>query len=392
MPITKAQLDDIQSRLSSIAADVAALTPDSGNTGGSLGTFTQFPLPTSIGSTYGVNYFGYPFRTNGSSKQADICYCPLNGRIYAQGGDVLGSATDGTWSFDATTGNDWKLEVGQPAPVYPNLVAPHGLQEDYLFEWIPEQNEFIMCPGGGFYPYPEPIDFVANPVQNLSHGIFYFNPTTKTYRQDLRLFSAPYSNNGSYSGGGWDPVNRYTVAFGDTVGKLGKVIRRYDVVNGVQLTDVAYVAKKPVDYGTVGASYASSSPRPARIGRNMYFLAEWFDGVSLYVRNFFVCNLDTLVVTQLADPPNRNKQIVFDMTHLQVSNGKVVWFEINGPDGAVSGIFVYDPMTNTWSVESAPLPVGFMGNVQCSLPDGRVALAGGVFGAQQTMFNFYSVN
>jgi Uncharacterized protein conserved in bacteria len=63
---------------------------------------------------------------------------------------------------------------------------------------------------------------------------------------------------------------------------------------------------------------------------------------------------------------------------------------MSGPDGELHGIYVYDPATNVWSVDrQVPSYGNFIGNAVTSLPDGRVAFSGGVFGRHQTHMWFY---
>lgn len=103
-----------------------------------------FPLPTSTGGVVGSNYYGFPFTANGSSKQSCMCYCPMNGRLYAGNGDTSSSAVDIMTSMDFLTGG-WQVESTRP--VYPTSPAPHALQDGYGFAWMPSRNKFILWPG-----------------------------------------------------------------------------------------------------------------------------------------------------------------------------------------------------------------------------------------------------
>ncbi len=67
-----------------------------------------------------------------------------------------------------------------------------------------------------------------------------------------------------------------------------------------------------------------------------------------------------------------------------------VWPADNGRDGEVSGIYVYDPATNAWAIDTqVPSYGNFIGNSGTSLHDARVAFAGANFGRQQTHIWFY---
>jgi hypothetical protein len=75
-----------------------------------------------------------------------------------------------------------------------------------------------------------------------------------------------------------------------------------------------------------------------------------------------------------------------------VSGNTIVWPKTVGPDGVISGIYLYDIDADTWQVDTQ---VPGYGNMLCnaitSLPDGRVAFSGGVFGPQMTHIWFYEV-
>ena len=128
----------------------------------------------------------------------------------------------------------------------------------------------------------------------------------------------------------------------------------------------------------------------AKIGRYAYVLGYSTDGTALKVPRFWRWHLDNHTFDELAAPPVNGNLMVDIETRLGASHGKVVWPFMNGPDGELRGIYVYDPATNVWSVDKqVPAYGNFIANAVASLPDGRVVLTGGVFGRQQTHIWFY---
>lgn len=344
------------------------------------GIITSWPLPTSSGSTYGVNYYGFPFTANGSAKHVCMAYCPLNNRIYAQGGDSIHSATDGTFSVSLDDGS-WRLDVG--APVYPTLPAPHALQDGFGMFWVASVNQFVLIPGG-YYPYPPPIDPVANPLHNYSKGYWWFDPSTNVYTQDLRLFTDPYSSTGCLHGGAWDDVNEHVIVLADS--SAGKAVRRWDPLAGVRLADLTLSI--PNDPAYPGLVFQRS--RQVACGRWVYAAGYKHDGtpsgrVPLMVR----WNMDTHATEVCATPPVSGPAIIDLEVRLAVSHGKIVWLFHNGPEGNIISINVYDPSTNTWTQDSKrPAYGNFIGNSICET-DRHVCMSGGVFGLQQSHFWLY---
>ena len=169
-----------------VSVDVFNVLPTPGT-----GKITQFPLPPRpTGKTW-------PFVNPGSSKQCDGAYCPTNNRIYFQGGDTVGSATDGTYSVDATNPVDWRTDVG--FPVYPTLPAPHALQDDFGIAWVASQNQFILIPGV-YLSYA----VAGSVINNYTGGAWWFNPNTNAYTQDTRYFvNQPYNGVSPGVSGTW---------------------------------------------------------------------------------------------------------------------------------------------------------------------------------------------
>jgi hypothetical protein len=359
------------------------------------GKITQYPLP-SVPHTALL-----PFTSNGASKQADMCYCPLNNRIYAQGGDgPIGSANDRTVSVDATLMTDWRLDVGKP--VYPTTPAPHALQDDFGREWVEKRQQFLWWPGD-YFAYDSgtnPPDPAVYPLLNYSCGHWWFDPVTNKYTQDRTLWPGYLVNpvgTGDPYGGVYDEVNDQIIVLGDD--SSGYRCMRYDMVKLVRMPDIAYRIAPPVSNPAAKSTYFMRT-QYTKIGRYVYAVGFATDGTGLKVPRFFRWGLDDHTMTELATPPVKGSLIDDKETQLNNSHGKVVWLFTNGPEGglvqpdgtvAPLQIYVYDPATNSWAQDTQPLPAdgSFMGNVTCSLPDGRVALAGGVFGRQQTRFNFY---
>ncbi len=353
------------------------------------GRITSFPLPAQSGSTYGVNYYGFPFVSNGISKQSDIAYCPANNRLYAQGGDTIHSATDGTWSMSLVDGS-WRLDVGQP--VYPTMPAPHALQDDFGIAWMPKRQQFVLWPGS-YFAYDNgnnPPDPAVYPLLNYSRGVWFFDPATKTYTQYTQLFPdylVGDTGTGSPHGGIYDDVNDQIVEFGDSAKAFA--VRRWDLTNLVRLPDIPF--RVPLAAGT--AAYFTRGMH-VKIGRSVYIIGYRTNGnVSSQTPLMLRWDLDNQVMQELAAPPVDGTLIRDLEIRIGTSNGKVVWPFGNGPDGEIHGIYVYDPATNGWAVDNqVPAYGNFIGNVLTSLPDGRVAWSGGVFGRQQTHIWFYQAN
>jgi hypothetical protein len=366
-----------------ISVDVFNVLPSTG-----LGTITQYPLPASTGSVFGVNYYGFAFRSNGSSKQADMCYCPLTDRIYTQGGDVLGSATDGTWSFK-TDFSDIRLEVGHP--IFPTLPAPHALQDDFGYAWVPSKNQLLLWPGS-YFAYENP----GAPILNYTGGAWWYDPVAKTYTQDTGYFkNLPYNGvspgitgttTGCLFGGVYDAQTNAAFWFNDQA----FLVKSLNVSTMTLRPDKNIpLIPPPPGHPTFKGVYFMRT-RPVLIGRIIYVMGYWTDGTTAKLPGFWSWNIDTSTWSSLPPAP------VVMATDLEMvlntSKGKVVWIKIDGPDGVVKGIYVFDPATNAWAQDTITIPPSFMGNVSCSLSDGRIAFSGGVFGPQQTMFNFYQLN
>lgn len=301
-------------------------------------------------------------------------------RIYVSGGDWLHSATDGTWSMNLTDGT-WRQDVGDP--VYPTRPAPHALQDGAGFEWDAKRGKFLLWPGV-YYPYPQPYDAVANPKQNYSRGMWWFDPVTNTYQQELAFFGTYGTNTGTPNGGVFDDVNEHILSFGDSSG--GFAARRWDVASLVRLSDIRFSVSLPKGY----AAYFTRG-KHVKIGRDIYIVGYRTNGIqSSQTPLMLRWNLDSRSMQEMAPPPVDGTLIKVHEIRLAASRGKVVWPFHNGPEGELRGIYVFNPTTNTWYVDNqVPAYGNFIGNAVSSLPDGRVVFSGGAFGRQPTHIWFY---
>jgi hypothetical protein len=344
------------------------------------GKITSFALPVESGSVYGVNYYGFPYVANAASKQTCMAYDPLNNRLYAQGGDTIHSATDGTWSMSLVDGS-WRLDVGQPA--YPTLPAPHALQDGFGIAWVPLRNKFLLWPGS-YFAYEAP----GTPVLQYARGMWWFDPSNNTYTQEPGLFGGPYLNpgntTGSPFGGIYDDLNNQIVEFGDS--SSGYSVRRWDVTNLLRLPDIRFTVSTPPAY----AAYFTRGMH-VKVGRYVYIIGYRTNGtVPSQTPLMLRWDLDNQAMQELAPPPVDGTLIHDIEIRIGTSHGKVVWPFTTGPDGEIHSIYVYDPATNGWGVDNqVPAYGNFIGNAVTSLPDGRVVWSGGVYGRQQTHIWFY---
>jgi hypothetical protein len=284
----------------------------------------------------------------------------------------------------------WRLDVG--LPVYPTLPAPHSLQDDFGFAWMPKRQQFVLWPGS-YFAYDNgnnPPNPAVYPLLNYSRGLWFFDPITNKYTQYTQLFPDYLKGNtgtGSPFGGIYDDVNDQIVEFGDSA--RGFSVRRWDLTNMVRLPDIPFGV-------TVQHGYAAYFTRGmhVKIGRSVYIIGYRTNGnTSSQTPLMLRWNLDSQVMQELAAPPVDGTLIRDLEIRIGTSNGKVVWPFTNSPDGEIHGIFVYDPATGAWAVDyQVPAYGNFIGNVVTSLPDGRVAWSGGVFGRQQTHIWFYQAN
>ena len=298
-----------------------------------------------------------------------MAYCPLDNRLYVQGGDSIHSATDGTWSMSLADGT-WRLDVGQP--VYPTLPAPHALQDDFGYAWVPLRNKFLLWPGA-YFAYEAP----GTPILNYTGGLWWYDPVTKTYTQDARLFPNTPTNGvapgitagttGSVFGGIYDDVKDQVLEFGDSA--AGFLVRSWSMATMTRLADIPFKVTTQSGY----AAYFSRG-KQVKVGRSVYIIGYRTNGnVSSQTPLMLRWDLDALVMTELAPPPVDGTLIRDIEIRFGTSHGKIVWPFTTGPDGEIHGIYVYNPATNGWSVDNqVPSYGNFIGNSVTSLPDGRV--------------------
>jgi hypothetical protein len=338
----------------------------SGPTPAYTGVITSFPLPALAGA---------PYSTLQNSKHTNMAYSPLTNRLYVSGGDWLYSATDGTWSMNMADGS-WRMDVGNP--VYPTLPAPHAGQDEMGFVWDAARQKFLFWPG--VYNAYEPK---GAPILEYAKGLWYFDPLTNVWTQELRLFGNYGDTTGDPFGGVYDEVNDQLVELGDD--SSGFVARRWSITALVRLADIPIALTRPQGFSTY-----YSRTQYAKIGRYVYVAGYSTDGTALKIPRFWRWHLDNHTFEELATPPVDGSLLHDIEMRLATSHGKVVWPLMSGPDGELHGIYVYDPAINVWSVDrQVPSYGNFIGNAVTSLPDGRVAFSGGVFGRHQTHMWFY---
>ncbi|HKW81483.1 MAG TPA: PKD domain-containing protein, partial [Casimicrobiaceae bacterium] len=340
--------------------------PAGGSAPSYTGRITSFPLPALVGA---------PYSTLQHSKHTNMAYSPLTNRLYVSGGDWVHSATDGTWSMSMIDGS-WREDVGDP--VYPTLPAPHAAQDEMGFTWDAGRQKFLFWPGS-YFAYEAP----GSPILNYAKGLWLFDPASDVWTQELGLFGTYLESTGDPFGGVYDEINDQFVVLGDDTS--GFVARRWSVGGLTRLPDVPISLNRPKGFSTY-----YTRTQYTKIGRYVYVAGYSTDGTSLKVPRFWRWHLDNHTMEELAAPPVDGSWLVDIEIRLANSHGKVVWPLMSGPDGELHGIFIYDPATNVWSVDhQVPSYGNFIGNAVTSLPDGRVAFSGGVFGRQQTHMWFY---
>lgn len=333
------------------------------------GTITSFPLPANRLA---------PYSSLRGSKHTNMA---TDGkRLYVTGGDWLHSATDGTWSVSLASGDDWREEVGKP--VHPTLPAPHALQDGAGFVWMPEKKQFLIWPGA-YFSYAKKED----PIRDYARGMWWFDPATKTFTQELGLFGKYGETSGCLHGGVYDEVNQHIVVLGDD--GHGMACKRWSVKELKKLPSIPYKIAPPESNKKAVASYFTRS-QYAKIGRHVYVVGCAQDGAKLRVPRFWRWHLDEHTLKELAPPPVDGAKIRDLNTRLAAAGDKVVWPFHNGPEGEIDGIYVYDTKNDVWAVDRQVPDYGhFIGNSVASLPDGRVVWCGAAFGRQQTHLWFY---
>jgi hypothetical protein len=296
------------------------------------------------------------------------------------GGDWLHSATDGTWSVDLAKGDDWREEVGKPVPG--KVPAPHALQDGAGFVWMADKKQFLIWPGA-YFAYEKEGD----PIRDYAKGMWWFDPATKTFTQELGLFGKYGETSGCLHGGAYDEVNEQIIVLGDD--SQGMACKRWSVKELKKLPSIPYKIAPPESNKKAVASYFTPG-QYAKIGRHVYVVGVSTDGAKLKVPRFWRWDLDKHTLTELAPPPVDPTKLSVQNTRLAPSGDKVVWPYTSGPEGEIDGIYVYDTKKDVWAVDrQVPKDGNFICNSVTSLPDGRVVWCGGAFGRKQTHLWFY---
>jgi len=350
------------------------------------GIITSWPLPTITSGTYGVGYYGFPYTSNGASKHTNMAYCPLDNRLYVTGGDTAYSATDGTWSMSMDDGT-WRLDVGQPS--YPTLAAPHAYQDGALFVWMPSRQKLLFF-GGAVFGY----EATGSDIYNYSSGYWMYDPVAGTWEQVAAFWSNPTLSNvvsgtGNEFGGVYDEVTDTVYVLGDP--SAGASARRWNIGTNTVDSNVSYTV--PTLAGFSGCYFMRT--RQCQLGRYIYTTGYYTNGINQAPANnrpaLFRWGIDDHTFTRLAAPPDFTVNVKDIELTLFASNGKIVHPRRYGPDGEMpEGIHVYNPASDTWTTDTkTPAYGNFIFNSGVEIPDGRIAMGGGVFGPQQTNLWFY---
>jgi hypothetical protein len=245
----------------------------------------------------------------------------------------------------------------------------------------------------------------GQPNCNYCGGIFFYNPVTKTYRQDTTLFKNQPTPNptpppatlspgktsdwtGCVFGGQYDDVNDNVVVLGDSSGGGFRVLS-WHMGTMTRNPDIPFTVTGP---NGLRAAYFTGC-RHVKLGRKVYVLGYWTDGtVASQMPLLFAWDLDAKTIQNLAPPPISGPTIqkVYYLRAAAAATKIVMPWTPNGPDGVVQGIYVYDPAANSWTVDNQKPATGyFAGNSIVELPNNRVGFAGSVFAGQQTNYWMY---
>jgi hypothetical protein len=355
-----------------------------------VGKFSSFALPTSSGSTYGVNYAYFPFTVGGQCKQVNMCYCPLNDRLYASGGDIQpdGSNTEGIWSMDMATG-EWRKDSGILGAGQTTLWAypqPTGYQDGTGFWWMPSRAKLLFGMQCG-ESYLEVNDTRPNWV--YARGVWTFDPALyprqDAWEQSLALTEDVYGTidygavherpqTGCQFGGHYDPQTDTVWVFPDGAAGQPATMAKYNVATWTKSASPSF--RFPLHpAGTASAYFRQQGP--VAIGREIYTLGYLTDGVTIYWRLLRYHMDQQVLVKSYAGPVFTPRTWQLSGYKLETSNGKVVFFNKGFPEADVQNIFVFDPVAETWTEDThRPTYATLLANSTHSLPDGRIAMCG----------------
>jgi len=368
----------------------------------SASSFTQLRMPDPVGN-YASLSFGFTY--NDECKHVEMAYCPANGRIYMANGDTQGSNTLHIHSMDPATG-EFRLESGFDRSLYTPYTWPYafpnGFQDEFLWQWSPVLQRFILgFAGGDSYVDPPDVNSIAG---NCTKGVWFFDPAVApgdpagSLTQDLRLFN-------SFEYSGVDPGIRSQAYDADThrvyaFSQDALQMRIWDIATMTQLASV-----------NLGSTWRGPAIGSYSIRNAITVLNGYVYGLGVYNATgnvgdqemFFArYNIATQQVQRLSTPPSKfqggpdtaggalwNKQLGF---HLLTSGSRLVWPVSFDPDGKIWAWFIYDPSVDLWTRDNNMPTVGSpIGNSFVSLPDGRIMFGGATFASpRQTHFYFYT--
>lgn len=302
--------------------------------------------------------------------------------VLLHGGDFSGhSAQDGTFAFNKNTGACRR--------VLPNSVGPSALQDGYL--WAKRGTKGIMVPGI-YYGYPPP-EGASDPARMI--GIWEFDLVAKQYTQRLELFNQMlYSGTtprggigtGCWYGGAFDASRDHIVALTDGSSNSGEGVNRWHYGTMTKLAHKPLSFPKPAGFG----AYFMKG-RPVILNDKMYVLGVVTDGAWDNRATMWEIDLATFAVKLCASPPTPPGFYCDNEMHnhvqLAISHGRIVWCVLREPIGNIAQIDIYDPVTNSWAVNTTPV----FGNCVTQLDDGRVMIACTQFAGPQDRVYFFEV-
>jgi hypothetical protein len=324
-----------------------------------VGTITSMPLIQSSGTTWGTNNYGNPFARFTTQKHVNITYCPLNNRIYCFGGDFgpQGSAADGMWSMDCTTGA-WRVEARPP--IMSGFPSPSAFQDTTGFFWDSVRSRIVVVPRGhtGY----------SHNVIAYAKGYWFYDPLTAdattgmpgTWTQDLRLFNTTTGTQGSEFqmssgtdqawGGVYDSTTQIVYALKSS-DRGGPLVKRWNLGTGAAMTDLGF---SPSNLGlwAGGRSDSATFLGGCSVGRFAYWMV--INGLEIaLVRLGFDTGTFTRLANCVVDP--RQTYIPYtEATTRLVGCGSthIVYIPNEGPEGSFPGIHVYNIAKDRWSLDT----------------------------------------